>query len=132
MANEEVPVRPDQFDRVLEEIKNLEKQFADFSQKEPVSEQRFETAIQEMKKLELLVDDGQRCIDVARGMKHHEAQTCMQEAWVCIEEAQFWFARIPTSSSRFKSQSSLAQAIMKVEVAQFWMARALRIARESK
>lgn len=132
MANDEEPVRPDQFERVLEQIKALESQFADFSQGEPLNEQQFEAAAEEMKKLEILVEDGQRCIAVARGLKLQDAQTCMQEASLCIEEAQFWFSRIPNSGTRFKAQRALAQAIMKVEVAQFWMARALRVARESR
>jgi hypothetical protein len=132
VANEESPVRPDQFERVLEEVRILERQFADFSHSEPFNEQQYETAAEEMKKLEVLVDDGQRCIDVARGIKRDEAQTCLQEASLCIEEAQFWFSRIPNMTTRFKAQRALAQAIMKVEVAQFWTARALRVAREAR
>lgn len=132
MANKEVAVSPDQFERVLEQIRVLEQQFADFSKVEPLDVRQFEIATEEMKKLDILVEDGQRCIDIARGLKRDEAQICLQEASLCIEEAQFWFSRIPNSTTRFKAQRALAQAIMKVEVAQFWMARSLRVARESK
>lgn len=132
MANEPLLISKDQFARVLSQMRDLEEAYQDTAGMAKPPSDRFELTTMEMRKLEQLVLDSERCIDIAVGLHKDVAQSYLYEASVCIEEGRFWLSKLKEyeGSNRFKSQQVLKLSTVKIELAQFWMTRALKTARE--
>lgn len=134
IEEEQTEVTPEQFGRVLQALKSLEQDYAQFvkDNEQAKNTEQIERASTEMRKLDIVVQDGHRCIEVAKGLGKREAQRSLGEASPCIEEANFWLGQVKLAKDRFRAQHCLSEATLKIELAEFWVKRALREARESK
>lgn len=63
------------------------------NREEPVPADQFDRVLKEMRELDRLVGEVHEHVESARGISKYEAQRALNEASACIEVAQYWIGK---------------------------------------